>query len=66
MNMLPCEVECLTKMYEEIVHDGKVLSVSPLCRCFARVKLYDKTYSSQMARSDCASYVNAHWLQFRD
>ena len=58
----PLEVVCLKRMYEAILSDRRVLCVSPLCRRFARIKLYDKMYSSQMARSDQASYVNAHWL----
>ena len=56
------EVVYLTRMYTEILKDSRVLCVSPLCRRFARIKLYNKMYSSQMARSDRASYVTAHWL----
>ena len=56
------QVDFLTKMYQAVVTDGTVLHVSPLCRRFARVKIVDKMYASQMAKSDRASYICANWL----
>lgn len=56
------QVDFLTRMYQAVVTDGTVLHVSPLCRRFARVKIVDKMYASQMAKSDRASYICAHWL----
>ena len=40
----------------------KVVGVSPLCRRFGRSRSGDKTYSSQMTKSDRASYVCAYWI----
>ena len=52
-----------TRMYHAFVTDGTIiLHVSPLCHRFARVKIVDKMYASQMAKSDRASYICAHWL----
>lgn len=45
------QVDFLTRMYQEVVTNG-----------FARVKILDKMYGSQMAKSDRASYIRAHWL----
>ena len=56
------QVDFLTKIYQAVVTDGTVLHVSPLCRRFARVKIVDKMYASQMAKSDRASYICANWL----
>ena len=56
------EVDCLKEMYKSVFCEYKIDNVSCLCHRFSRAKLCNKLYSSQMARSDCSSYVYANWL----
>jgi hypothetical protein len=56
------QVDILTRMYQAVVTDSTILHVSPLCHRFAGVKIVDKIYASQMAKSERASYICAHWL----
>ena len=59
----PHEVECLTAMYNAVFTENDIVfSVSPLCSRFNRVKICEKICSSQMSRSDRASYICAYWI----
>ena len=56
-------VQCLTKMYQIIFSGCDVIHCTSLCQQFLRVKLNNKMYSSNLARTDRNSFVCAHWLK---